>query len=155
MACIAVLFASISGSGAGCAHKYVEKVAVFARDGDRDVAVVQAPRSGMYHVQFIANDKYVKTPLYASDRWVMKGDPLGFREDDDGHLIAIAGEDEVALPDAPAQATHVMWYHKSKRPTQFAKSLALTLEVSAKLAAVGAMSADRPRAWVIRPARNW
>src|SRR5215470_9297066 len=79
----------------GCAHKYVEKVGVFETSGDHHGAVASAPRSGMYHVQFVANDKYIKTPLYACDHWVMKGDLLGFREDENGKLVAIVGEDEV------------------------------------------------------------
>src|SRR4051812_3285292 len=107
----------------GCVHKYVQKVAVC---DPRDVAgrVEPAPRSGMYRVQLVdENGHYLKSPLYAADRWVAKGERMGFSHGEDGKLLAIAGEQHVELNGLPPGAAHVMWYHKSKMPTQFAKSV--------------------------------
>lgn len=106
----------------GCAHKYVAKVAVCdPRDEQRHVE--PAPRTGMYKVQLIdEHGHYLVAPLYAADRWVRKGDPLGFEQTEDGKLLAVAGPQQVELAALPPSAAHVMWYHKSKQPTQFAKS---------------------------------
>jgi hypothetical protein len=77
----------------------------------------------MYKVQLIDEQgHYLKSPLYAVDRWVKKGAPLGFERDDEGKLIGVAGPQQVQLAALPPDAAHVMWYHKSKQPTQFTKS---------------------------------
>jgi hypothetical protein len=116
----------------GCARKYVAKVAPFER-GKSAIVVKPAPRSGMYRVQFLADDHYIKDAGVTPARWVQKGEPVGFREDEDGTVVAIAGEKELPVVGVPEQATHVMWYHKSKKPTQFGKSMSKTGEFMQQL----------------------
>lgn len=111
----------------GCARKYVAKVAPFER-GTSETVLKPAPRSGMYHVQFVSNDRFIKDAGATPARWVQKGEPVGFRQDASGNVIGIVGDKEVPVIGLPAQATHVMWYHKWKQPTQFGKSLAKTGE---------------------------
>lgn len=106
----------------GCSKKYVAKVAPFERGRD-DVVVKSAPRSGMYHVQFVDDERYIKNAGVMPAVYLRKGERVGFREDEAGKLTCIAGEREIEVVGAPASATHVMWYHKSRKPSQFAKNL--------------------------------
>src|SRR4029079_16828449 len=94
----------------GCAKQYVAKVAPFD-PAHQTVVTEQAPRTGSYNLQFVANKKYLKTPLYASDRWVQRGDALGFRKHDEGSIVAVCGLEQIPIQPIPPTATHVMWYH--------------------------------------------
>src|SRR4051812_38361142 len=99
-----ILCLLIANLSTGCAHKYVEKVAVFDRNTspDQGELIKTAQREGMYHVQLVAGDRFIKSPLYLADRWVQKGDELGFRQEEDGTITAIAGEQEIDLGVIPA-----------------------------------------------------
>jgi len=124
----------------GCARKYVAKVAPLER-GKSEVVMKPAPRSGMYMVQFVANDKYIKDAGATPARWVKKGEQVGFREDQDGTIVAIAGDNELPVVGVPARATHVMWYHKSKQPTHFGKSMSKTGDLLQQLMLATAVGA--------------
>ncbi|MBC8106079.1 MAG: hypothetical protein H7Z14_05780 [Anaerolineae bacterium] len=57
---------------------------------------------------------------------MQKGERVGFREDDSGNVVGIVGDKELPVVGLAQHATHVMWYHKSRKPTQFGKSIAKT-----------------------------
>jgi hypothetical protein len=104
----------------------------------------------MYKVQLVdERGHYLKSPLYAVDRWVQKGDPIGFDRTEDGKLLAVAGPQQVELNALPPTATHVMWYHKSKQPTQFAKSSQKFGAATAQTAALVAAGAGIAGAVII------
>jgi hypothetical protein len=132
----------------GCTKKYVARVAPFERGSD-DCIVRTAPRSGLYHVRFVENRKPIKDAGAAPAVDLRKGEPCGFREDEDGNLIGIAGPNQIDVIGAPERATHVVWYHRSKQPTQFAKNMnkvgevmqavLITTAIGAGAVAVGAL----------------
>jgi hypothetical protein len=119
----------------GCAKQYVAKVATFEPTQQASV-IEQAPHTGNYSLQFTAQRKYLKTPLYASDRWVQRGDALGFKKNDDGSIVAVCGLEQIPIESMPPKATHVMWYHKSKVPTQFGKEVNKALRATGEVATV-------------------
>ena len=121
----------------GCAKQYVAKVAPFDPQ-HQTIVTEQAPRTGNYTLQFVADRTYLKTPLYASDRWVQRGDSLGFKKKDDGSIVALCGLEQIPIESIPPKATHVMWYHKAKVPTQFGKEVDKALRATGEIAAVAA-----------------
>jgi len=124
----------------GCVKKYVAKVAPFVRGKD-DLVLKAAPRSGVYNVQFVEDDHFIKDAGAAPAVYVQKGDPIGFRQAEDGKIIGVAGVKEYDVVGMPSRATHVMWYHKSKQPTQFAKSMGKTGEAMQTVLITGAVGA--------------
>lgn len=122
----------------GCMRKYVAKVAPFERGRDSTV-MKAAPRSGVYNVQFVERDHFIKDAGSAPAVYVQKGEPIGFRQREDGRIVGVAGVKEYDVVGMPSQATHVMWYHKSKQPTQFAKTMGRTGEVLQTIVITGAV----------------
>lgn len=121
----------------GCAKQYVAKVAPFD-PAHQTIVHEQAPRTGNYSLQFVANKKYLKSPVYASDRWVQRGDELGFKKNDDGTIVALCGLEQIPIESLPPKATHVMWYHKAKVQTQFGKEVDKAMRATGEVAAVAA-----------------
>jgi hypothetical protein len=105
--------------GTGCVQTRQERLARYEPGSPPIYRVI--PRSGVYKVKWKFGDEY-KT---ASGTWryFVQGTPVGFQTQDDGTVVALAGDQKIPLGPAPRHTKYCCWYQKFEEETQFAKEI--------------------------------
>lgn len=76
---------------------------------------------GVYVAMWTPDAKAHLQPLAETPRQSFKGDKLGFERIADGSIVAIHNAERIPLPQLPANAKYVVWYHCEPVRTNFAR----------------------------------
>ena len=116
-----VIASALAALACGCMKTSVQRIARF--EPGRQPVQRHARATSVYKVRYadVAGGKMKTVP--GSGRLVSEGEPLGFREAEDGTVIAVAGDEEFPLQAPPGRVRYCVWYRRWKEPRQFAKEV--------------------------------
>ena len=105
----------------GCTRAYTTKI---ARLGSNDTRITElVPRTGMYKVKWTHNSSKNLHGIDETSVILREGDTVGFKRQDDGTILARAGEKLFELEDVPETAKYLVWYSKMDGQTQFGREM--------------------------------
>jgi len=113
---------------AGCTKTVANRAARF--DGSQECVLDVAQRTGVYKGKYSTPADRDGTSVANSSRVLRQGQHFGFRRDESGALVAIAGDEEFAIQDRPGEGARFCWYHRHQKPTQFAKNIDAAMEAT-------------------------
>ena len=136
---VALLFLSLAAGG--CMRTQTRRVARYDT-GPRVFPVQrQAPETAEYKVKYAGAAGHELHAVGGTKRIVGEGDVLGFATEDDGTVVAIAGEERIPLRHLPASARYCVWSYKERGPTQFTKEVGKATDTVATVTAVAGATA--------------
>jgi hypothetical protein len=109
--------------GFGCATVHTEKVARFSpAAADEKRATVEMP--GVYKVRWRRASTDALSPVHGTSRYLTVGTTVGFEQQTDGAIVAVAGDERIRLPAGPSDAKYVMWHSTWEERTELGEGLA-------------------------------
>ena len=111
---IALFLVLIVGSGCATGIRGGKKYTRFAPNA---AALVEPARHSGDHfivVRMAHEEGLARWP--DTKRTLRAGDPVGFKRDDRGHLLAVAGDATRSLEPLPVGVAYLAWYHRPQRP---------------------------------------
>jgi len=101
---------------AGCAHgiRGGKKYARFAPDAAEHVEPARQSGEHFIVVRMAHEKGLARWP--DTKRELRRGDPVGFKRDEDGSLLAVAGNATRSLEPVPVGIAYIAWYHREDRP---------------------------------------
>jgi hypothetical protein len=122
LVCLATMIGLVAG---GCTQTRVTMVAKYHPGAP--ARVDRAPDVGVYKIKYAAGPAGEEMhTLHGSKRFLGKGQPVGFVRDEDGQIIAVAGEERFPAK-LPEGARFCVWYFKTKETSNFAREVGDTL----------------------------
>ena len=130
------LLALLSG---GCTSTHVTRAARF-EPAQKTEAVRRAPQAGAYKVKYADVAGGGLRTVGGTQRIVGRGDPLGFTRSPEGKVVAIAGDEQIALDKLPPTARYCVWIAKEQRQTQFSREVGKAAATAGAGVVVGALA---------------
>lgn len=129
------LAALLATCAAGCVKTVTHQIAAY--QPGQQPTTRPAPQVALYKVKVLGRDRRLHG-IDGTERVLSRGDPLGFRTDDDGVVYAIAHDEAFALPVRSEQ--QVVWFTQYERRTQFGKEVDKAVESAFDVAAVAVVA---------------
>jgi hypothetical protein len=98
----------------------------------------------MYTVRWAAASHEYDQTIGGTARLIRQGEPIGFRTDESGAVIALTGSEQIVLRKQPRRARTFAWYYRVKEPSALAKNAEEFFEqlgTVAKVVGIGALIA--------------
>ncbi len=128
----ALVLLILASLATGCVKTREYKVARY--EAGSQTLVQAVPRDGVYKVKWKVRDDY--RGVDHTTRYLTRGTPVGFETAPDGSVVALVGDERVAVGEAHRRATYCCWYQKSKEQTQFAREVQEALLTTAGVTAI-------------------
>jgi hypothetical protein len=121
----------------GCQQNtHVERIARFQPSDP--IKISRTPDVGVYKIKYsTVRDDTLRT-LHGSQRMLGKGQPIGFERNDDGELIAVAGDERFPAM-LPEGARFCVWYSKQEDTPRAGQHLVDFVDVAVPALVVGAI----------------
>src|SRR4051794_35519536 len=99
--CRRIVSLMLAGSLAiGCTTVHTDKVARFTPAvADEKLATIEIP--GVYKVRWRLESTKSLSPVHGTSRYLKVGDTVGFEQQADSSIVAIAGQERIPLPPGP------------------------------------------------------
>lgn len=123
---------------AGCTKTKLYRAARF-EPGEEMSITRAAPADGTYKVKWLNPRDGELHTVHGTERLLFKGQRLGFGRDEDGRVLAVAGEEAFALGRLNRHAGYCVWVGKVKKETKFAGVMRETAEITGRVVATGAV----------------
>jgi len=82
-----------------------------------------AEPGGLYQVKWSATADGPRRTVPGTQRLVRRGEPVGFMRDQDGTVLAVAGQAQFKLTGLPPEATHCVWSTEFPRDSRLAQGV--------------------------------
>jgi hypothetical protein len=123
----------------GCTSTHVTRAARF-EPAQTAQAVRGAPQAGAYKVKYADVSGGGLRTVGGTQRIVGRGDPLGFTRSPEGKVVAVAGDEQIALEKLPPTARYCVWIAKDQRQTQFSREVGKAAAIAGAGVVVGALA---------------
>ncbi len=133
--CLAVLLVTSTG----CVTTRAARLARHDLSQPPSTTTSTVRETGVYQVKWVQNKSH-SGPIAGTERILKRGDTVGFTTTDDGGLLALAGDEQIAIePPIPDGSRRLIWYARHEVPSDLTVGTGRVLAGVVTGAAVGAL----------------